>query len=83
MKAKLLNHAHLPINAHQQANYGVKDPAAVARVKAVYADLGLKARFEQYEAESHARLSGLIEEQTLLPKGVFTNLLAKIYKRQK
>lgn len=66
-----------------QANYGQKDPAAVARVKAVYADLNMKQRFEDYEAESYSRLSKLIEEQTLLPAGVFTNLLAKIYKRQK
>ena len=43
----------------------------------------MKKRFEDYEAESYARLSKLISEQTLLPQGVFTNLLAKIYKRQK
>jgi farnesyl diphosphate synthase len=55
----------------------------VARVKAVYGELGMKARFEDYEAASYARLSKLIEEQTLLPAGVFTNLLAKIYKRKK
>jgi farnesyl diphosphate synthase len=66
-----------------QANYGQKDPAAVAKVKEVYAQLGLAAKFEAYEAESHAQLSATIEEQSLLPKQVFTSLLAKIYKRQK
>ncbi len=71
-----------PSTPHQ-ANYGLKDPAAVARVKAVYAELGMAKRFEDYEAESYARLSGLIKEQKLLPEGVFTNLLGKIYKRQK
>lgn len=55
----------------------------MARVKAVYGELGMKGRFEEYEAESYARLSKLIQEQQLLPQGVFTNLLAKIYKRQK
>jgi len=55
----------------------------VARVKAVYAELDMKKRFEDYEAESYARLSKAIKEQELLPEGVFTNLLAKIYKRQK
>ncbi|KAI8467621.1 MAG: farnesyl diphosphate synthase [Monoraphidium minutum] len=66
-----------------KANYGQKDPAAVARVKAVYEALGMKGRFEAYEAASYARLSGLISEQKLLPEGVFTNLLKKIYKRSK
>ena len=66
-----------------KADYGRKDPEAVARVKAVYEELGMRKRFEDYEAESYARLSKLIEEQTLLPQGVFTNLLAKIYKRKK
>ena len=34
-------------------------------------------------AATLARLTRLIEEQGMLPRGVFTNLLAKIYKRQK
>jgi farnesyl diphosphate synthase len=55
----------------------------VARVKAVYEELGMKGRFEAYEAESYERLSALISEQKLLPEGVFTNLLQKIYKRSK
>lgn len=55
----------------------------MARVKEVYSALDMKRRFEDYEAESYTRLSSLTKEQTLLPEGVFTNLLAKIYKRQK
>ncbi|KAF6256016.1 isoprenoid synthase domain-containing protein [Scenedesmus sp. NREL 46B-D3] len=66
-----------------KANYGQKDPAAVAKVKEVYAQLGLAGKFEAYEAESHAQLTATIEEQSLLPKQVFISLLAKIYKRQK
>jgi hypothetical protein len=42
----------------------------VAAVKAVYAQLGIAAKFEAYEAESHAKLSSTIEEQALLPKQV-------------
>lgn len=72
-----------PRDALAQANYGRKDPSAVAAVKAVYSQLGLPAKFEAYEAQSHAQLSATIEEQSLLPKAVFTSLLAKIYKRQK
>jgi farnesyl diphosphate synthase len=66
-----------------QANYGQKDPAAVARVKEVYMQLGMAAKFEAYEADSYSKLSSTIEEQGLLPKQVFTSLLKKIYKRSK
>ncbi len=38
---------------------------------------------QAYEAESHAQLVAMVEEQALLPKEVFTSLLNKIYKRQK
>lgn len=45
--------------------------------------MGIAAKFEAYEAESYAKLTSTIEEQTLLPKQVFISLLKKIYKRQK
>jgi hypothetical protein len=41
--------------ANLQAHYGQKDPAAVAKVKEVYAQLGLAAKFEAYEAKSFQR----------------------------
>eukprot|EP00878_Enallax_costatus_P031017 GHUV01033844.1.p1 GENE.GHUV01033844.1~~GHUV01033844.1.p1 ORF type:complete len:193 (+),score=70.64 GHUV01033844.1:173-751(+) len=66
-----------------KSNYGQKDPAAVARVKEVYQQMGIAAKFEAYEAESYAKLTSTIEEQSLLPKQVFTSLLKKIHKRQK
>ena len=66
-----------------RANYGRHDPAAVAAVKALYADLGIAAAYEAYEAETYARLSAEIDAQALLPKAVFTSLLDKIYKRKK
>jgi farnesyl diphosphate synthase len=52
-------------------------------VKEVYQELQLAAKFEAYEAQSYAKLSSIIAEQTLLPQQVFTSLLKKIYKRQK
>jgi farnesyl diphosphate synthase len=55
----------------------------VAAVKEVYKQLDLPGKFATYENESYARLTGLISEQTLLPKAVFTSLLDKIYKRKK
>lgn len=43
----------------------------------------MEQRFLDYEAKSYEQLSKTIEEQSLLPKEVFTSLLKKIYKRQK
>ena len=66
-----------------QANYGKDEKPAVEVVKSVYKDLELKKLFEAYEQESHAELTSMINEQTMLPKEVFTGLLNKIYKRKK
>lgn len=66
-----------------QENYGKGDEAAVAKVKQVYRELELEAVFRKYEQESHEKLLELINSQTLLPTGVFSLLLNKIYKRKK
>jgi farnesyl diphosphate synthase len=55
----------------------------VAAVKALYKELEIERRFQEYEQRSYEQLSATIEEQTLLPKEVFTSLLKKIYKRSK
>lgn len=66
-----------------KAHYGRKEAEAVAAIKALYGELGMEQRFRDYEAASYAKLEATIAEQTLLPKAVFTSLLAKIYKRKK
>ena len=66
-----------------QANYGKSSEGSVAAVKALYRDMRLEQLFFDYEQASHERLTATIAEQTLLPKQVFTALLAKIYKRKK
>ncbi|KAG1667866.1 hypothetical protein FOA52_011054 [Chlamydomonas sp. UWO 241] len=66
-----------------KANYGKKDEACVAAIKQIYKEIGVEAKFKDYEAESYTRLSAAIDAQTALPKPVFTSLLTKIYKRQK
>jgi len=66
-----------------KAHYGRKDSASVAAIKALYAELGLEARFKTYEADSYAALVAAIDAQTVLPKPVFTTILKKIYKRAK
>ena len=39
--------------------------------------------FKEYEDSSYKELKGIIDGQTLLPAGVFTKMLNKIYKRAK
>merc|ERR1719162_2308705 len=64
-------------------HYGKSDPAGVAKVKALYRDLELEAKFQAYEAESYKKITAQLEKATKVPQGVFTELLAKIYKRKK
>jgi farnesyl diphosphate synthase len=66
-----------------EKNYGKDDEGAVAAVKAVYAELDLEGKFKAYEAASYAALSADIAGQGDVPPGVFTAMLAKIYKRSK
>ncbi len=74
-------------------NYGRKDPAAEARVKALYEELGIRARFAAYEEAAYKRIVTLIETipekpqakagEVVLRREVFKVFLDKIYKRQK
>jgi farnesyl diphosphate synthase len=70
-------------------NYGRKDSACEARVKALYEELGLRTIYAKYEEEAYQKLTTLIKtipennvEGQLKPQ-VFTSFLNKIYKRQK
>ncbi|KAI0816067.1 farnesyl-diphosphate synthase [Trametes gibbosa] len=74
-------------------NYGRKDAGAEARVKKLYEELGIRARFVEYEEAAYKRIVGLIETipehatapagQVVLKRQVFKVFLDKIYKRQK
>uniref|UniRef100_A0A061RPF1 Farnesyl diphosphate synthase n=1 Tax=Tetraselmis sp. GSL018 TaxID=582737 RepID=A0A061RPF1_9CHLO len=66
-----------------EEHYGKPEPEGVAKVKQIYRELGLEKDFQDYEAESYKKLCAKIEQQTVLPKSVFTSLLNKIYKRTK
>ncbi|XP_053460689.1 farnesyl pyrophosphate synthase isoform X3 [Nycticebus coucang] len=67
-----------------QENYGQKEVEKVARVKALYEELGLPALFLQHEEDSYSRLMSLIEQFAApLPPAIFLELARKIYKRQK
>ncbi|KAJ1564994.1 Farnesyl pyrophosphate synthetase [Cladochytrium tenue] len=66
-------------------NYGQKDPAKVARVKVVYAELGLEAAYRAYEEDSYRRIMGLVDaiDDAVLPRDMFVTFTNRIYKRKK
>ena len=66
-----------------QANYGQDEEQAVQQVKRLYTEMELEPLFKNFEQESHSSLLRKIDEQTVLPKEVFSLLLAKIFKRTK
>ena len=67
-----------------QENYGQKESEKVARVKALYEEMNLRAVFTQYEEHSYSRIMGLIEQYAApLPPAIFLGLANKIYKRKK
>ena len=55
----------------------------MAKVKALYEELGLEQVFKDYEESSYKEICEEIEKVTLMPKDVFLFLLKKIYKREK
>ena len=74
------------------ANYGLKDPEAEARVKQVFRDVGVDAQYAEYEADAYARINALIDAvpevtspcgDAVLRRSVFRVFLEKIYKRTK
>ncbi|KAL4071938.1 isoprenoid synthase domain-containing protein [Scleroderma yunnanense] len=73
-------------------NYGRKDAAKEARVKALYEEIGLPGRYFAYEEDAYQRLTSLINDIPepepgtdggFLRGDVFTSFLNKIYKRTK
>lgn len=66
-----------------QENYGRDCEESIQAVKSLYKDLNLEQLFHEYEAQSYEELNLLIQSQDLLPRAVFTDLLQKIYKREK
>ncbi|XP_007457999.1 PREDICTED: farnesyl pyrophosphate synthase isoform X1 [Lipotes vexillifer] len=67
-----------------QENYGQKEAEKVARVKALYEEMNLRAVFTQYEEHSYSHIMGLIEQYAApLPTAIFLGLANKIYKRKK
>ena len=66
-----------------QDNFGKKDKACADAVKKVYLELGMEARYRQYEDEMYRRLVGAIKSQDFLPQALFLQPLEKMYRRYK
>jgi len=77
-------------------NYGRKDSNKEATVKAVFEEIGIPARYKEYEEGAYRRIMGMIEqipevkatptyadEPAVLQRQVFKTFLDKIYKRTK
>jgi farnesyl diphosphate synthase len=67
-------------------NYGQKDDAKEAKVKALYNELQLEKRYQDYEEKRVGELRKMmaaVDESEGLNRGVFETFLAKIYKRNK
>nr|AKH49589.1 farnesyl pyrophosphate synthase [Rhizosolenia setigera] len=66
-----------------EENYGKWDDAKVAKIKAIYNEMGLKSVFEKYEEDSYAEIQEELKKINDIPQEVFTLFLDKIYKRSK
>lgn len=73
-------------------NYGRKNPECERKVKVVFEEVGVRQKYEEYEAAMYEKLNGMIQAvpeiksekgDAVLRREVFTSFLGKIYKRQK
>ena len=68
-------------------NYGRKDAEKEKKVKAVFAEVGVKKVYEEYEErvvkELKQKIAEIVEVEGGLKREVFESFLAKIYKRSK
>ncbi|BAM81099.1 farnesyl-diphosphate synthetase [Cyanidioschyzon merolae strain 10D] len=67
-----------------RCSYGKQDSDSVARIKALYRELGLPQRFQTYDQESYARIQRKLEALDAdFPVEALRFLLQSIYKRSK
>lgn len=66
-----------------EENYARKDKTCEQKVKQVFVELGLEAKFRAHEEESNKILLEKIAKIQSMPTTIFTKLLGKIYKRKK
>ncbi|KAI0296759.1 farnesyl diphosphate synthase [Multifurca ochricompacta] len=87
-----LKYANDQQRATLEANYGIKDDVAEARVKEVFRAVGVDKYYAEYEAASYEEINALIDKTpeavspcggAVLRRSVFRVFLEKIYKRTK
>ena len=66
-----------------EENYGKDDAECEKKIKALYIELELEKLYLEYEEKSYKELTEIMEGQSVLPKELFSSMLAKIYKRTK
>ena len=66
-----------------EENYGKDDAECEKKIKALYVELELEKLYLEYEEKSYKELTDIMEGQSVLPKELFSSMLAKIYKRTK
>lgn len=64
-------------------HYGKDDDASVAKVKELYKTLDLESVYKTYEEAVYKSINETIAKVEHVPPAVFTDLLGKIYKRDK
>lgn len=64
-------------------NYGQHDAKKVEKIKNLYRELQLPELFQKYEEESYQSIQAELDNLGKLPRPIFEDQLAKIYKRQK
>jgi farnesyl diphosphate synthase len=64
------------------ANYGVNEPTKIEAVKGLYKELELEEVYHNYEEQTYNLICTHIQQMNVeLPKGLFLDMLHKIYKR--
>jgi farnesyl diphosphate synthase len=68
-----------------ETHYGHEEPASIAKVKELYAELKLPEVYDQQEEESYQQCMDLINKasKTGLPTSIFVPILNKIHRREK
>jgi farnesyl diphosphate synthase len=64
-------------------HYGKDEEAGVAKVKELYVKLEMEAEYKSYEEKAYKAINSAIANIKGVPKEIFKDVLAKIYKRDK
>jgi len=64
-----------------ERHYGRDNKSDVAVVKKIFNDIGIPRIFQEYEEQSYRQFQRMIGEVRSMPREVFMDLLARIYKR--